>query len=295
MQHTAAKATKKITMECAMTLAQAYARDGYVCPLDIMSAQEAQAIRADLEAAEEELADDPRRLSLLHAYPDRLLPSFDRMIRHPKLVAAAQDVLGPDLLVWSSALFIKEANSPHIVSWHQDLTYWGLDDAEEITCWMALSPATNESGCMRFVPGSHLKRAVPHIDTFAEDNLLTRGQEIAVEVDEDEAVHAALQTGQMSMHHGHLFHASGPNTSGDRRIGSAIRYIKPSMQQETDFKPILSHVSGIDSFGHFTILSPPKGRLRDKEFEICERDSAAKREVLYAGVDSEAIVGKRYK
>ncbi len=277
-----------------MTLAEAYARDGYVCPFDIMSAEEAQAIRADLEAAESELADDPERLGLLRSYPDRLLPSFDRMIRHPKLIAAAREVLGPDLLVWSSALFIKEANSPHIVSWHQDLTYWGLDDIEEITCWLALSPATVDSGCMRFVPGSHLKRAVAHVDTFAEDNLLTRGQEIAVEVNEDETVYAALQTGQMSMHHGHLFHASGPNTSGDRRIASAVRYIKPSMKQQTDFKPIVALVSGEDSFGNFTILEPPKGRLTGEEFENCRRDSEAKRDVLYAGVDSEAMVGKRY-
>ena len=276
------------------TLAADYDRDGFVFPFDILSAEEAGAIRADLEAAEAELADDPPRLGLLRSYPDRMLPSFDRLIRHPKLIAAARAVLGPDLLVWSAALFIKEANTPHIVSWHQDLTYWGLDDAEEITCWVALSPATIESGCMRFVPGSHLQRAVPHTDTFAEDNLLTRGQEIAVDVDEDEAVAIQLRPGQMSMHHGHLFHASGPNTSGDRRIASAIRYIKPSMKQQTGFKPIVSLVSGEDRFGNFTIVEPPKGRLLDEEFERCRRDSEGKREILYAGVDSEAMVGKRY-
>ncbi|MDP6954207.1 MAG: phytanoyl-CoA dioxygenase family protein, partial [Alphaproteobacteria bacterium] len=272
-----------------MALADVYARDGFVCPLDIMSTEEAEAVRADLEAAERELADDPQRLGLLHSYPDRLLPSFDRMIRHPRMVAAAQQVLGPDLLVWSAALFIKEPQSPHIVSWHQDLTYWGLDDAEEITCWVALSPATEESGCMRFVPGSHRKRAVPHIDTFADNNLLTRGQEIAVDVDEAETVLAELQTGQMSMHHGHMFHASGPNTTQDRRIASAIRYIKPTMKQQTDFKPIVSLVSGEDNFGNFTVLAPPKDRLSDEEFVICQRDSEAKRDVLYAGADSEAI------
>ena len=184
-----------------------------------MSVSEAQAIRADLEAAEAECADDREKLNLVRSYPDRLLPSFDALSRHPNLIAAVSQILGDDLMVWSGALFIKEANTSQIVSWHQDLTYWGLDDAEEVTCWVALSPATRESGCMRFVPGSHKKRLVPHKDTFDANNLLSRGQEISVDVDDNDGVDIVLQTGQASMHHGHLFHSSGPNTSDDRRIG----------------------------------------------------------------------------
>ena len=206
-------------------LTERYQRDGFVLPLDIISQAEAKALRDDLEAAEADLHGDPENLTLLRNYPDRLLPSFDTVIRHEKLIHAASQLLGPDLMVWSAALFIKEANSPHIISWHQDLTYWGLDDAEETTCWLALSEASEQSGCMKFVPGSHTKQIVEHVDTFAEDNLLSRGQEIAVEVNESDAVPVALLPGQSSMHHGHLFHASGPNTSDDRRIGMAIRYI----------------------------------------------------------------------
>ena len=117
------------------------------------------------------------------------------------------------------------------MTWHQDLTYWGLDDMDEVTAWVALSPSTTESGCMRFVPGSHKRSLVEHVDTFADDNLLTRGQEIAVDVDESAAADVELRPGQASLHHGHLFHSSGPNTTPDRRIGAAIRYITPSMQQ----------------------------------------------------------------
>lgn len=107
-------------------------------------------------------------------------------------------------------MFIKEANSPHVVTWHQDLTYWGLDDTEELTLWVALSPSNIASGCMNFVPGSHNRQLVPHVDTFDENNLLSRGQEIAVAVDEADGVPVILGTGQASIHHGHLFHASGP-------------------------------------------------------------------------------------
>lgn len=262
-------------------LAHRYQRDGFVLPLDIISPEEAKVLRDDLEAAEAELHEDPENLTLLRSYPDRLLPSFDAVIRHERLVHAASQILGPDLMVWSAALFIKEANSPHIVSWHQDLTYWGLDDAEETTCWLALSEASEQSGCMKFVPGSHTKQIVEHVDTFAEDNLLSRGQEIAVEVNESDAVPVALLPGQSSMHHGHLFHASGPNTSSDRRIGMAIRYIKPSMKQNTGDKPLVALVSGEDRHGHFTIADSPTSRLSGEDFELCRTDKALKQRLLY--------------
>lgn len=283
-----------MTMQAASatTIAEVYGRDGFVFPIDVISEAEARAIRADLEAAEAELAGQPEKLALLRSYPDRLLPSFDELVRNENLIAAAAQVLGNDLMVWSSGLFIKEANTPHIVSWHQDLTYWGLDDVEETTCWVALSPARIESGCMKFVPGSHKNKLVPHNDTFDKNNLLSRGQEVAVEVNEADGVAAELETGQASMHHGHLFHASGPNTTNDRRIGSAIRYIKPSMKQRSGDRSLVALVRGEDRFGHFTIAGPPKGRLHEDDFELCRRDAAIKRRVLYEGAERRS--GKRY-
>ena len=258
-----------------------YMQDGFVVPMDVLSQHEARILRTDLEDAEAELANDVEKLALLKAYPDRLLPSFDALTRNETLISAASAVLGPDLMVWSAGLFIKEANSPKIVSWHQDLTYWGLDDIAETTCWVALSKAHETSGCMKFVPGSHKTKIVPHIDTYAEDNLLSRGQEIAVEVNEKDAVVAALDAGQASMHHGLLFHGSGPNTTDDRRIGSAIRYIKPSMKQATGDRPLVSLVRGQDNFGNFKIVDAPMGRLLDEDFELCRQDKALKARLLY--------------
>jgi ectoine hydroxylase-related dioxygenase (phytanoyl-CoA dioxygenase family) len=257
-----------------------YTQEGFVAPLDIITKEEAQGLRDDLENAELELADKPEKLALLKAYPERLLPSFDRLIRNENLISAASAVLGPNLMVWSAGLFIKEKNSSKIVSWHQDLTYWGLDDIAETTCWIAISRAHADSGCMKFVPGSHKTKIVPHNDTYSEDNLLSRGQEISVKVNENDAVSAALDAGQASMHHGLLFHSSGPNTSNGRRIGSAIRYIKPSMKQESGDKPIVSLVSGKDDFGNFKIADAPKSRLSEEDFELCRQDKALKQRIL---------------
>ncbi len=258
-----------------------YETNGYALPIEVMDEQDAYVLRQDLEAAEAELKDDPEKLLLFRSYPDRLLPSFDKLIRNEKLIEAATSALGPNLMVWSAGLFIKEPHTNKIVSWHQDLTYWGLDDAQEATCWVALSPATQESGCMRFVPGSHKNSLAPHMDTYSDENLLSRGQELAVKVDEKDAVIAALKPGQASMHHGHTFHASGPNRTDDRRIGLAIRYIRPDMKQETGDKTLVSMVSGIDKYGHFKLANTPKGRLHEDDFELCRQDQKIRAKILY--------------
>lgn len=264
---------------------QSYKDDGFVFPVDVISSDEAAALLNDFETAESSLAADPEKLALLKNYPDRLLPSFDCLIRNPLILNAVSSLLGPDLHVWSSGCFDKPARSNKIVSWHQDLTYWGLDDAEEVTVWVALTPATPESGCMEFVPGSHKQQQVAHVDTFSDDNLLSRGQEIAVDVKEGEGVPVILQPGQASFHHGHLFHSSGPNTTDRRRFAPAIRYIKTSMKQQEGQRSLVAHVSGKDNFDNFLNAGSPKGVLHDDDFELCRRDTALKAELLYKGAD----------
>jgi ectoine hydroxylase-related dioxygenase (phytanoyl-CoA dioxygenase family) len=143
------------------------------------------------------------------------------------------------------------------------------------------------------VPGSHNKKDVPHVDKFAPDNLLTRGQEIAVEVDEANAQNVLLRAGQMSLHHGHLFHASGPNATHQRRLGVAIRYVAPSMKQRTGEKLLVSHVSGEDRHGHFEHMPAPAGRLLADDWERARRNAEMKREILYAGVKAEMVKENR--
>ena len=83
------------------------------------------------------------------------------------------------------------------------------------------------------------------------------------------------------MHHGLIFHSSGPNITNDRRIGSAIRYIKPSMKQKTGDRPLVSLVSGNDKFEHFKIADPPAGRLLERNFDLCREDNELKKKLLF--------------
>ena len=272
---------------------ESYERDGYHFPVDVLDRDEVGAILDAISSARQACEGDDRKLNAITQYPHLLLPPVYELTKNRRVVEAVSRILGEDLLAWGVSLFIKEPHSRKIVSWHQDLTYWDLDNSEETTCWVALSPVSRANGCMKFIPGSQKHRILPHNDTFAEDNMLSRGQEIAVEVNEDEAVNVELAPGQASLHHGHLFHGSGPNESDVPRIAVAIRYIKTSMKQSSGERPVVVLANGVDRHSYFTEARPPSGDLTDDEFEYCYEDMRVKRRMLFKGVDDEK--GKRYQ
>jgi ectoine hydroxylase-related dioxygenase (phytanoyl-CoA dioxygenase family) len=142
-----------------------------------------------------------------------------------------EDLMGPDLALWASVMFIKEPSSNHYVSWHQDGTYMGMNSNEFATPWIALTPSTVETGCMSMIPGSQKQNIQIHKDTFEDNNILTRGQEIQ-DVDKTKAVNLILKPGEMSIHHGAIIHGSRPNKSKQRRIGFALQsYVPPTIKQ----------------------------------------------------------------
>ena len=259
-----------------------YQAQGYAFPIDILSQREAREARAAFEAAEEEAKRDEEKREALSRHCSWVLPFADALTRHPAVLDAVSVVLGPNLMVWGSEFFVKEPRTPDFVSWHQDLHYWGLAADEEVTVWLALSPATPESGCMRFLPGSHTQ-LVAHRDTFAKDNMLSRGQEVAVEVNEAQTMDVVLQPGQASLHHGRLFHASHPNRSADRRIGFAVRYITPQMRQSDGSRTGVSLVKGMDTHGHFELVPPPKAGFAAQDMARHRRLCNVANAILYQG------------
>lgn len=223
-----------------------YERDGCLHPIRIMSVAEASGHRKRLEAAEAVHGDMHYRVK-----PYLLLTSASEIGRSRLLLNAVEDILGPDILMWDSAYVIKEAEDSRFVSWHQDLTYWGLDSTRVVTAWVALSHSNVDNGCMRFIPGSHRKGKLVHDDTYDGDNILHRGQRIDSGFDESDAVDIVLEPGQASLHHGWVVHASGTNTTAERRIGLTIQYAATSVRQTLTDKESATLVRGVDRYSHF--------------------------------------------
>lgn len=257
-----------------------YAKSGFVAPIRIMTTDQARELRERLESFERS-HDGPLKGAMRHK-SHLLFTWLNDLIRSPAILDAVEDLYGPNLLCWSTHFFIKEAHDPGFVSWHQDSTYWGLSSPDVVTAWVALSESTMANGAMQVIPGTHVMDQVPHRDTFAKNNLLTRGQEIAVDVDEAQAVPLELQPGEMSLHHVRIIHGSKPNSSVRRRIGFAIRYIPTSVRQ-LQGRDSATLVRGEDTYRTFE-HEPRPTRDLDPEFVALHRALTDRNAgILYSG------------
>lgn len=221
---------------------------GFYAPVRVLTAAEAGELRRKLETYE---ASGGAIQGAVRHKPHLLFTWLNELIRDPRILDAVQDIIGPDILCWGTSFFIKERRNPGYVSWHQDSTYWGLEPPDIITAWVAFTDSNATNGAMRIIPGTHKLDQAPHRDTFAADNLLSRGQEIMVDVDEREAAMLELAAGEMSLHHVRLIHGSDPNPSDDRRIGFAIRYVPTYVRQVAGSHDSATLVRGVDRYHHF--------------------------------------------
>ena len=259
-----------------------YEEQGYLFPLSVLTTEEAGRYRGEVEGLLANHGETGREV--LRHKGHVALAWLAELVRHPAILDPVSQILGPDILCWTTNFFIKEPRSPGFVSWHQDATYWGLDSDEVLTAWVALSDSRPENGCMGFVPGSHQLRQVDHHDTFDPDNLLTRGQEIAVEVDPKSVVDVVLRAGEMSMHHVLMVHGSGPNTSDGRRIGVAIRYMPTRIRQLAPHRDTATLVNGDDTFSHFELEQRPLSNMDPAELAYAQTIVARHTAILYDGV-----------
>ena len=227
---------------------QAYERDGFAFPVDVLRPEEVRSCRTELEAWE-------RARGALIDFPEKsksylLFDWADRLVHHPRILDAVEDLIGPDILVYHSTLFVKVAQTPAYVRWHQDSTYFYLHPHLHVTAWVALSDASIAAGCMQALPGSHRWGAFEHDDKPEPMNMIRRGQGISGRFDDAQGQFMPVQAGQMSLHHTDLVHASAGNHTDDRRLGFAISYIPAHVKPVGAIRPSALCVRG-RSHGHF--------------------------------------------
>jgi len=263
-----------------------YRQDGYVTPVPAISAERAGALKSRYDTLR--ALGETEATATLRSKPHLVLPWLYDLVLDPAVTEPVSAILGPNLLAWGSSFFAKPAGDPGYVTWHQDANYWGLEPHEVLTAWIAFSPSRRENGCMRMIPGSQDAGALDHRDTFAKDNLLTRGQEVAVEVDEARAVDIILEPGEMSLHHVGIVHGSEANISAIPRIGFAIRYIASHVRQ-IGGRTTATLARGVDEHGHFD-PEPRPGADYDADGLAFRANALARQHaVLYAGAEKSPV------
>ncbi len=259
-----------------------YRDEGYVFPVPALSSDEAAVARGRLEEYE---ASQGAPIGPLERSKSHLVFTWvDDIMRNERLLDAVEDLIGPDILCWNTIFWIKEAQTPSYVGWHQDLKYWGLDNDELVSVWVALSPASEAAGCMSVIPGSH-RELLDHDETYHEDNLLTRGQELTIDVSQRRTVAMPLEPGQASFHNVRAAHGSGPNATNDRRIGLSLHYMPTHTGQTLAEWDTAALVRGEDSYGNFEHCPRPRADFDPDAVEFHRRAAAALRQIVYQGAD----------
>ena len=259
-----------------------YRENGYYFPHRAITAGRAARLRRRVEAFEAGHPDD--RKKALGSHSHLLFPWLYDLVHEGAILDAVEGLIGPNILCWSAGFFNKGARDPVRVTWHQDSTYWGLEPTDIVTAWLAFTPSNRVNGCMRVVPGSHARGQIDHRDTFAADNLLSRGQVVAADISETDAVDIELEPGEMSLHHVRMVHGSEPNRSDHRRMGYAIRYI-PTHVRQIGGRTVATLVRGVDDYHHFDLAIRPAA---DFDRDALARHADAMRRIepiLFAGAD----------
>ena len=237
---------------------EAYRRDGYSFPHQALSDAELAECGGGLARYEAWLGQpvnhgDWRWRSAAYAF----LPWLDGLTRHPRVLDAVEDLIGPDILVFTTTFFIKDAHSPTFAAWHQDATYFGITPYEHVTAWVALSDATEEAGCMEVVPARGAAKQLRHAALGLKDSINGGGQQIVDEFDQSGAVMMTVPAGSFSLHHTLCRHRSAPNRADHRRVGIGISYIPAHCRITSPVRMLVPLVRGENTGRHFDILPPP--------------------------------------
>ena len=268
-----------------------YERDGFICPVDAFSGEQAYAWKDKLEAFER---GEGQKMTRGHNFkPHLLFPWVDEIVHSAHVLDAVEDLIGPDIRLFHLTVWPKDAGSGAFVSWHQDATYFALEPACHVTAWVALTDAPVEAGCMEVVPGSHKLGQLRHAEAQDTENLLSRGQTLAVDLDRSRTAHMPVKAGQFSLHHTHLVHNSRPNRSSHRRIGLGISYIPTSAHCISLTRVSAMLVRGQDRYGNFDDERRPTAEAGPQERAVHEKAVATFRQMNVEQTDHKMAVVKR--
>jgi ectoine hydroxylase-related dioxygenase (phytanoyl-CoA dioxygenase family) len=234
-----------------------FATEGYCITPGVLGRGELAATDAALARLMAKSEVRPEHLVEPHAGAD---PFWLELCRHPKILAAVQAVLGPDLVLLMSHLIVKPAHDGKSVPWHQDEPTWpAVRGADIVTVWLAIDDADRDNGCMRVIPRTQDgHRAMPMVHNDADNSLFDFRVEVTPEIVAHQ-VPVELAAGSLSIHDGHILHGSEANTSPRRRAAYTMRYGRTGTTRIDTAKhwvPIWVVSGDLPAHGEFRDLRP---------------------------------------
>ena len=260
-----------------------YKEGGYIAPINVLSKDEANEIKKEIEYIENKWPGELEGLG--RNYVHLISPLFDKLCHNLNILDSVESIIGKNILVCGTTLFVKNPNEKGFVSFHQDAKYIGLEPHNWVTAWVAITDANEENGCMRMWVGTHKKDLKHHNEKFDYNtgNLLTRGQTVEnVPLDETEPV--ILNAGQMSLHHPKIVHGSGVNKSRERRIGFVIQsYIGSNVDQVLG-KIYVQQARGNDLFNYHEHVARPEKTMEESNVNIRKKAMDELSKIFYIGL-----------
>ena len=241
-----------------------YRQAGYTGPVPLLSQEEAAAGRKAFFAAIGQSEDSP-------GPTDERLSGFNLRFRwahelatHPKILAHAERILGPNIVLWAMVFWYKEPHNSKFIPWHQDGSYWPMEPRINLTAWVALGPTFRENGCLRLISGSHRQWLDGQHQRLDRDSAFGHGL-TAAQVDESSALDLEMAPGEAVFFNEAILHSSDANSSDRPRLAYAVRFTTP----EVRFDPDGVKESGTDYYAK-TILVRGEDHFRYNNFMKAE-------------------------
>ena len=255
-----------------------YEDEGFVSPINIFSKEKAKEIRDEIELIEKEMPEELEKSGRYNAH--LISPLLDEVTHNPKILDAVESLIGEDILVCGTTLFIKNPHEKGFVSYHQDAKYIGLEPHNWVTAWVAITDSNEHNGCMRMWSGSHKDNLKEHDQKFNQGNLLTRGQTVQ-NVPKEKTTPLVLTAGQMSLHHPTTVHGSDINKSDDRRIGFVIQsYIGANVKQVLG-KNSVQIARGKDDFNFHEKIGRTKSLMNKDDIKLKKQENDYLQKIFY--------------
>ncbi len=230
-----------------------YKDEGYVMLRHLISPEEAAALRKEVMEIMDIIGLGQTKLKQSREYLNG--SELDRFVNSPNLTALAGKLMDGEACLYLPFTAVKSSNGGGEFHYHQDNQYTRFD-GPGINLWFALTPMTEENGCLKVVPRSHLNGTLTAVQSPDGDNHKT------INFEPDEFVSALMEPGDCCVFSRLTVHGSGPNTSPEHRVGYAVQFHRSDVNFSLDggetWKPLLGHgrwdVAPVDA------ITPPKGK-----------------------------------